>query len=197
MNKKLILLPFLVSLVFLQGCAGGVIFLAGAAVAVGSDERTISRQIADDKLSLAALAKINELDINLRSIRVNFVANEGYLLVIGQVNNEAEKQMISDKLNTLTEAKEVYNQLRINKPITFSQQSKDTWITSKAKSKLTAHNAINPLQIKVITEDSEIFLIGLVNSKAADAATNIASKIAGVKHVHRVFQLTEEQVDNK
>ena len=98
--------------------------------------------------------------------------------------------MIEKQLNSLKEAKQVYNQLRIKShPIGFTQQAQDSWITTKAKSQLTAHDDINSFQIKVITEDAELFLIGRVDKKTADAATNLVRKISGVKHVNRVFQI--------
>jgi osmotically-inducible protein OsmY len=189
MKLKLTLLPFILTLLILQGCAGGLIVVAGTAVAVSSDERSFTTQISDDQLALAALDKITELGINQRDIRINLITNNSNLLIIGQVNNEAQKQMIGDKLKTLTKVKQVYNQLRISKPIGFTQQSKDSWITTKAKSQLTAHDEINPFKIKVITENGELFLIGRVNKATADSATNICRKISGVKRVNRVFHI--------
>lgn len=193
MTLKFSLLPLFLSLFLLQGCAGGLIIIAGTAVAVTSDERSISTQLADDQLSLAALDKINELNINKHNIRINLITNNGYVLVIGQVTDEALKQQIETKLNTLKDVKEVYNQLRIGKPIGFSQQSKDSWITTKAKSQLTADENVNSFQVKVVTEDGELFLIGRIDAKTADAATDIARKISGVKHVKRVFQIIPEK----
>jgi len=193
MKQRLKILTLLLSFSLLSGCAGGLIVLAGTAVAVNSDERSISTQISDDNLSLSALDKVNELGIDPQELRINFISNDGYLLAIGQVSDEAQKERIEAQLNTLTDAKEVYNQLRIGKPIGFSQQSKDTWITTKAKSQLTAHDDVNPLKIKVVTENGELFLIGLVDNKTADAATNVARKISGVKHVQRVFQIIPEE----
>ncbi|GLS92002.1 hemolysin [Psychromonas marina] len=192
-KQKLLLLPLLLSFFLLQGCAGGLIVIAGTAVAVTSDERSISTQLSDDSLSLAALDKVNALNINKHNIRINLITNNGYLLVIGQVSDETLKQQIETQLNTLTEAKEVYNQLRVAKPITFSQQSKDSWITTKAKSQLTADENINSFQIKVVTEAGELFLIGRVDAKTADTATDIVRKISGVKHVKRVFQIIPEK----
>lgn len=193
MKQQFTLITLLLSLMFLPGCAGGLIAIAGTAVTVTSDERSLSTQIADDKLSLAALDKITELDINHRNIRINLISNNGYLLVIGQVNSDAEKDLIGKQLNTLTEVKEVYNQLRVGKPIGFTQQTKDSWITTKAKSQLTADEKINSFQIKVVTENSELFLIGRVSEKTANVATNITRKISGVERVKRVFQIIPEQ----
>ncbi len=193
MKKKLALLPLLLSLIFLQGCAGGLIIIAGAAIAVNSDERSIETILADDNLSLEALDKVNELAINAQNIRINFITNNSYLLVIGQINSEAEKHMIEEKLKTITGFKGIYNQLRINKPIDFVQQSQDSWITAKTISLLATNEDINSLQIKVVTEDNEVFLIGYVSNRTADIATNIARDVEGVKQVNRVFQIIPEK----
>jgi len=190
--KKLILTLFFISIFSqLQGCAGGLIVAAGTAVAVGSDERTIAEQLNDNALSTAALDKINELSLNDENIRINLFSNSGYLLLVGQVPDQQYKNKIENKLTTLPQAKGIYNQLRIAKPINFTQQSKDSWITTKVKSQLTSHETVNPLKIKVVTENSEVFLIGKVNRDMANAATNVTRKIDGVKQVNRVFQLID------
>ncbi|MFT6986734.1 MAG: osmotically-inducible protein OsmY [Psychromonas sp.] len=192
--KKFISTLFFISIFsLLQGCAGGLIVVAGTAVAVSSDERSLTQQVDDSSLSIAALDKINELNISNEDIRINLVSNSGYLLVVGQVNDQETKDKIEQKLNTLKQAKGIYNQLRISKPIGFAQQSKDSWITTKVKSQLTSHDEVNPFKIKVISENGEVFLIGMVSEKMANDATNITRKIEGVKQVNRVFQLIEEQ----
>lgn len=190
--KKFVLTLFFISIFSLiQGCAGGLIVIAGTAVAVSSDERSITEQVEDSALSIAALDKINELNISNKEIRINLVSNSGYLLVVGQVNNQQTKDKIEQKLATLKQAKGVYNQLRISRPIGFAQQSKDSWLTTKVKTQLTRHDEVNPFKIKVLSENGEVFLIGTVSEKMADEATNIARKVDGVKQVNRVFQLIE------
>ena len=179
--KKFILTLFFISLFSqLQGCS------------VVSDERTLAEQFDDNALSTAALDKINELNLNHKNMRINLFSNSGYLLLVGQVIDQQNKDAIEKKLMTLAQAKGIYNQLRVAKPIGFAQQSKDSWITTKVKSQLTSHKTVNPLKIKVVTEDAEVFLIGRVDKKMANAATKITSKIAGVKQVNRVFQLIDK-----
>ena len=188
--KKLIVTLFCISIFTqLQGCAGGLIILAGTAVAVSSDQRSMSEQFDDSALSVRALDKINELDIDDQNMRINLISNSGYLLVLGQVTDQQRKDQIDQKLHTLKQVKGIYNQLRISKPIGFAQQSQDSWITTKVKSQLTAHDTVNPLKIKVVTENAEVFLIGKISEKMAKDATNITRKVEGVKQVNRVFQL--------
>lgn len=192
--QKIVTTLFLLSLLtLLQGCAGGLIVAAGTAVAVSSDERTISQQLSDDSLSMEALDKITELNINNENIRINLITNSGYLLLIGQVSDAQLSRKIETQLNTLKNAKGIYNQLRVGRPIGFAQQSKDSWITTKVKSKLTADEYVNPLKIKVITENSEVFLIGRVTQTMSNHATEIARQVDGVKQVNRVFQIVAEK----
>lgn len=192
MKKLVFTLLFIATFSLLQGCAGGLIVLAGTAVAVSSDERSLSQQMADSSLSTAALNRINELKISNENMRVNLVSNSGYLLVVGQVSNQQAKDKIDQNLSTLKQAKGIYNELRIARPIGFAQQSKDSWITTKVKSKLTAYDEVNPFKIKVITENGEVFLIGVVSEQMAKDATNITSKVDGVRQVNRVFQYTNQ-----
>ena len=188
--QKIFLSIFLSTLLLLlQGCAGGLIVAAGTAVVVSSDERSISEQLSDDSLSMDAFSKISELDLNDEKIRIHVISNSGYLLAIGQVTNQQWSEKIEKQLNTLANAKGIYNQLRIGQPIGFAQQSIDSWITAKVKGKLTANDNTNPLKIKVITENSEVFLIGKVTKEMADQATAISRQVDGVKRVNRVFQL--------
>ena len=180
MKKVIIALFFISILAQLQGCAEL------------SDERSITQQMEDNSLSSMALKKVNELNINTKEIQISFFSNSGYLLLVGQVKSQQIKNAIETKLETLTQAKEIYNQLRISKPIGFAQQTQDGWITAKIKSQFASDEAINPFQIKVVTENSEVFLIGTVTKKMANTATYIARHVNGVKQVNRVFQLIDE-----
>jgi osmotically-inducible protein OsmY len=190
--KKILASVLLIStLSLIQGCAGGLIVIAGTAVAVSSDERSISQQLNDDSLSLTALDKINELKLNSHDMRINLISNSGYILIVGQVSSQQVSNQIEQQLNTIKEAKGVYNQLRVGRPIGFAQQSKDSWITTKVKSQLATHSEVDPLKIKVITENGEVFLIGRVAPDMSNFATNITSKVEGVKQVNRVFQIIE------
>ncbi|AGH80669.1 transport-associated protein [Psychromonas sp. CNPT3] len=179
----------------LQGCAGGLIIAAGTAAYISSDERSVTEQFDDGKISSDALDTINQLNIARDDLRINLITNSGYLLVLGQVNDAQTKDNISKSLAKIDGIKEVYNQLRIQRPIDFSQQSKDSWITTKVKSQFTSDERVNPLKIKVITENSEVFLIAKIDSKMAKYATNIARNVDGVKKVNRVFQLSDEKKD--
>ena len=51
---------------------------------------------------------------------------------------------------------------------------------------------INSLDIKVVTENAEVFLIGNISKEMAYYATFVTRKVTGVKRVVKVFELVEE-----
>ena len=189
MKLTSVYIPALLSVLLLQGCAAGVIAAAGTTASVNSDERSISQQIDDDSLSIKAIDTIVNLDVYRQDMRINIVTNNSYILLIGQVPDQLASNRFEYVLSNLEGVKGVYNQLRINQPTGVIQQTRDSWITTKVKSQLTSHEAINPFKIKVITENGEVFLIGRVTEAMSNYATNVTRKISGVKQVIRVFDI--------
>lgn len=190
MTLKPYLFSILLSTFVLQGCAGGLIVAAGTAVAVSSDERSISQLVKDDDLSEKAIDAVIASKAYNDNIRINIVANNSYLLLVGQVDTQANSNVIENELNNVPGVVGVYNQLRVNKPIGLVQKTKDSWLTAKVKSQLTSHDKINPLKIKVVTENGEVFLIGQVTQEMSDFATEVTSNVEGVQQVIRVFEIT-------
>lgn len=186
-------LPALLCFALLQGCASGLIVAAGTAVAVNSDERTLSQQIEDDRLSLVAIDKVVNSDVYNKNMRINIVTNNSFILLIGQADSQANSNKIEDILINIDGIKGVYNQLRIGQTIGLVRQTQDTWLTTKVKSKLTGHDKVDPLKIKVVTENAEVFLIGQVTKEMSDFATSITSNVEGVKQVIRVFEMIPEK----
>ena len=81
----------------------------------------------------------------------------------------------------------MYNEIRVGKPISFGTISNDTWITTKVRSQLLGSDKVKASNVKVTTENGEVFLIGKLTRAEADAATNIARNVSGVKRVVKVF----------
>lgn len=88
-------------------------------------------------------------------------------------------------------ATEVYNEMRLGKPVDLSTASMDTWITTKVRSQLLTSDSVKSSNVKVTTENGEVFLLGLVTQQEAQSAAQIASKVSGVKHVTTAFTIVK------
>jgi osmotically-inducible protein OsmY len=84
--------------------------------------------------------------------------------------------------------KTVVNELQIAGASSTASRSNDAYITSKVKSNFLGNEKFKSTDIKVVTEASVVYLLGLVTREEADAATEIARGTGGVQKVVRVFE---------
>jgi len=88
----------------------------------------------------------------------------------------------------------VHNELIIGSPVPLSVQSNDALLTTKVKTALFQINHIpgfDPTRVKVVTNQSVVYLMGLVRTNEADAAADVASQISGVRQVVTLFELID------
>lgn len=186
--KALTPLAVLISALLLQGCVGAVV-VGSAAVATktATDPRTVGTQVDDGTLELRASNALSKNEQLKKEARVNVMAYQGKLLLTGQAPTQAlseEAKKIAMGVDGVTE---VYNEIRIMQPISLGTVSMDTWITTKVRSQLLASDTVKSSNVKVTTENGEVFLMGLVTDTEAKAAADIASRVSGVKHVTTAF----------
>lgn len=184
--KKLAIL--LGATIFLQGCVAAVIGGGAVAAKVATDPRTTGTQIDDETLEFKVENAV-EKDAQIKAEgRVNAVSYNGRVLLIGQVPNSDVKDTATALAKGVEGVNEVYNELTVSPKISFAQISKDSWLTTQVKSKMFVDGRVKATDVKVISENGEVFLLGKVTQSQANAAADIASKISGVKKVIKVFK---------
>lgn len=176
----------------LQGCLATAV-VGGAAVAtkVATDPRTTGRQVDDEVLEEKVAYNLNKDDELKEDARLNVVAYNGKVLLIGQAPNEAAKEQAKNIAAGVEGVEMVYDEIRIGEKIGVMQVTQDGWITTKIKSQLFANSEVKATDVKVITENGEAFLIGKLSNTQADAAANVARNVNGVKRVVKVITYTE------
>ncbi|MEZ8266562.1 BON domain-containing protein [Vibrio cyclitrophicus] len=176
----------------LSGCAG--IFIAGAATTANlvTDTRTTKEIWNDNNIEFEVAAITNKQPFR-GNVRVTASSYRGSVVLMGQAMTDSERRAFENQAKDVTGVKSIHNQVRVKEPLSVSAISKDSWITTKVKSALLANAELNGIKVKVITEDSEVFLLGLVSRKHADIATEVARNISGVKQVIRAFEYGEEE----
>lgn len=172
----------------LQGCAAALVGGAAAGTKVATDPRTMGTQVDDETLEVKVENALDK-DAQIKSEgRVNAVSYSGRILLIGQVPDENVKDTATSLTKGVEGVNDVYNELRIAPKITFAQITKDSWITTQIKSKLFVGDNVKATDVKVITENGEVFLLGNVTQSQGNSAAEIASNIAGVQKVIKVFK---------
>mgnify|MGYP000444925665 FL=1 len=187
---KKTLSPFLLGavLLLLQGCiTTAVVTTAAVAGKVATDPRSAGTQVDDEILEEKVAQNLNN-DAQLKTeTRINVVVYNGKVLLIGQAPNYTAAETAKNIAAGVEGVKEVVNEIRTGEVIRASQVAIDSWITTTVKSKLLLNGEVKTTEVKVITENGEVFLIGKLSHTQADAATEVARNVRGVSKVVKVI----------
>jgi len=172
----------------LQGCAAAAIIAVVGGATVAADNRTLGKQIDDQRIELVAhneLSKITEVNehTNIQVVSVN-----GSVLAVGQAPNTRLRDLAIKTLSNVNGVLKVHNQIRIGNTISATTKSNDLWLTSKVKAALLANEKISSTDVKVVTENGEVFLMGLLPKSNASIAVDVARNITGVSRVYKMFE---------
>lgn len=185
----------LLTLALLQGCAGAVVLGAVSGAKMANDERSVGTQLSDTNADFqisSALSKHNDIS---NQTNITAVVMNNNVLMIGQSPNSMLRDKAINTVQGLQLGGKIHNQIRIGNPTSFTTRSNDTWVTTKVKGRMLNENGIDVTRIKVITENGEVFLLGLVDRKQADLAVDIARNTAGVRKVVKVFEYVDVSKD--
>ncbi|MDF3828564.1 MULTISPECIES: division/outer membrane stress-associated lipid-binding lipoprotein [unclassified Pseudocitrobacter] len=178
----------LISALLLQGCVAAAV-VGGAAVGTkaATDPRTVGTQVDDGTLELRVNTALSKDEQIKKEARINVTAYQGKVLLVGQAPNTglaAQAKQIAMGVEGTTE---VFNEIRQGAPISLGTASTDTWITTKVRSQLLTTDQVKSSNVKVTTENGEVFLMGVVTDREGKAAADIASRVSGVKRVTTAF----------
>jgi osmotically-inducible protein OsmY len=177
----------LVSAAALQACAEALIVGGVAAgVMVAADRRQIEVMYADQRIEFAAGSRIS--DALKDQGHINVTSYNYTVLLTGEVPTAQAKADAEKAVVDVENVKTVVNELQIAGTSSAASRSNDAYITSKVKSNFLGNEKFKPTDVKVVTEASVVYLLGLVTREEAEAATEIARGTGGVQKVVRVFE---------
>ena len=179
----LVVLPVLVSQLY--GCVAAVVGGAGAAVLVGEDRRTVGTVTEDQGIELKAANRINE---KFRESHVNITSYSRMVLITGEAPDAASKAEIEKIVRGIENVRGVYNEMAVAGRTALSARANDSFITSKVKARFLDQQKFNPVHVKVVTEASVVYLLGMVKRKEADDAVDITRTTSGVQRVVKLFE---------
>lgn len=176
----------------LTGCAAVAVGTAATTGAViAHDRRTTGTVVEDSSIEHKAKSIVDALTPTYQreKVHVNIVSYNGNVLLLGQVPNEAFVQKILPEINQIPKVNKVINELTFEPPITLMARSNDAMLTAKVKTAMLRQaDKINATRVKVVTEDSIVYLMGIINQDEETVAVDIARQTKGVKKVVKVFE---------
>jgi osmotically-inducible protein OsmY len=186
LKKSRFLLPLLALLaVPLQGCVELAVVGAGAAALSAVDRRTTGVQVDDEGIELRATNRIGERFGD--KVHVNVTSFNRSVLVTGEVPDAGTRAEIEKIVLATPNVRSITNELQVAGASSLSARAGDAGITGKVKARFLDANRFNPLLVKVVTEASVVYLMGIVTEAEANEAAEIARTTGGVRKVVKVF----------
>ena len=87
--------------------------------------------------------------------------------------------------------RKVYNELQVIAPSSALARSNDALLTTKIKTEMLADNSVSSSNIKVITENGVVFMLGVVSRQQAQLAANLVQGVSGVQKIVKLFEYVD------
>ncbi len=175
----------------LAGCFPLFAGAVGTGVAVATDRRPTATQTVDRGLQM-------EIDSTLTSrynggdARVGVSVFNQKVLLTGEARDQNVKRQVDQYVRGLSNARSVVDELEVVSSPSFLTQTQDAYLTSKVKTLLMTADGVPSNSIKVTTEKSAVYLMGIVTREEGERAVDVARNAGGVTKVVKVFDYVSE-----
>lgn len=170
--------------------------LVATGVALGAlavvDRRTIGAQTEDQAIELKSAEALRGAVADRSGISVTSFNRR--VLLTGQVLSGDDRQAAGAAMAGMANVRAVYNELEVAGTASLQVSASDATITTRVKTALLRDDMIPGNSVKVVTESSVVYLMGLVTNGEAERAASVASLVPGVARVVTVFEtITDEE----
>lgn len=196
--KKLTMIPLILASVYLLGgCTAAVVGGAVAGTSVALDKRTTGDYVEDQNIKAKYTHLYYKDDELSDHTHINVTSYNRQVLITGEAPTEQYKQRLSEIASQIKNVRKYFNEVVISEPSSMSTRTNDSYLTSKIKTSVFSNmSELDGAQVKVVTESSSVYLMGLVTRKQGNQITEIARTTNGVKRVIKLFEYPNPQ-ENK
>ena len=172
-------------------CAG--LFLSAGFLVLAScasedlRRRTTGAFIDDVGIEYVVMREINA-DERLKNGHVVAVSVDGVVLLVGQLPTEELKAAAQRAAEGVRKVRKIHNEIEVAPPTNIGVRTNDKWMKTKVKAALLSDENVDANLVKVVVENSVIYLMGTISRAQADAAAEVTRSIFGVQKVVKVFE---------
>lgn len=144
-------------------------------------ERTIPQRLLDRSIEHTVKVNIYGLQENLQqNSRIGIDSFNSEVLLSGEVPTEALKVQIEKVVSSMPDVRQVYNELNVSVAKGYSSTVHDGYITSKLLAKVVANDGVKASQIKVVTNDGVVYIMGRMTPTQQSHVIDIANSTVGI-----------------
>ena len=176
----------------LMGCVPAILLAGAAGATLGGavvyDQRSYKTMNQDHNARAVIQAKI-ERDPQLKGqSHISVSVFNNIALLVGQAKTVALRDRGYQITAKAPYVRRIYNEITIAMPASAIQRANDSWITMKVRTAMLEKPGLSSSNLKVVTENKIVYLMGIVSPRQAAMAADVARRISGVQKVVKVFE---------
>ena len=173
--------------VFVSGCSPFMIAAGAAHVAlVATDRRSTGAQVDDETIEFKVSTTVGSRWGG--DVHVNVTSYNGNVLLTGEAPTAEIRSEIVQLAKATDRVRNVFDEMVVGPVTDLGARTNDTYITSKVKARLLEAESVKSIYIKVVTERSVVYLMGIVSREQGEAAAQVAATTEGVARVIKLFE---------
>ncbi len=190
MTRLLMTLCALAMLLSTASCAPPLLIAGAGATgaAVVSDRRTARVVIEDQIIEAEAADLINNDRLLSDGVHVSVTSYNHVVLLTGQTPDQEAVDRIVHHVRGVDKVRSIHNHIDIGPATSFRQRSRDTLTTTRVKSALLGEEGLSSMQVKVVTENDSVYLMGMIRRSDAGRVAEVVQQQDGVRRVVLVFE---------
>ena len=156
-------------------------------------ERTIPQRLLDRSIEHTAKINVYALDQNLQQTsRMSIDSFYSEVLLSGEVPTEAIKAQVEQVIRSMPDVRHVYNELNVGVARGYSSTVQDNYINSKLIAKALANNNIKSSQVKTVTNNGVVYVMGRMTPTQQSLVIDEANSTAGVTELVLLTKLVND-----
>lgn len=172
----------------LSGCPAAVVGGAAGAASVAADPRSSGRILEDEGIEFRVANSIQGDEELANNANVSVTSYNGVVLLTGETPTAQLRERAYFYAKSDEKVRLIHNELAVAPPLPFSARNYDTWLTTKAKTRLLGMEQLNAAAIKVVTSDTTVYLMGLITRQDGQIAAKAVAEVTGVTRVVKAFE---------
>lgn len=155
------------------------------------ERRTAGVVATDSDIENEISEELNDDDTLQGQAHINISAYNGAVLVTGEAATAELRNKIISLIRVVDNVKRVYNNVVIAYPSDVNSRANDVQMTEKITAALTQIRTLpnfDSSQVRVITENAVVYLMGLVHREEGAVVINVARHQPDVKQIITVFE---------
>ena len=172
---------------FLQSCIPLIIGAGvGAGVMMAEDRRSSGTVLEDKTVEIKAGNRITEK--YGEQVNINVTSFNRFVLLSGQAPTDEIKQDVSVLVLEVPNVRNIQNEIVVAGISSKTSRASDALLTSRVKGRLAQNKEVSANNVKVVSENGTVFLMGLVTRAEAETASQTAATTSGAQRVVKVFE---------